>query len=440
MSNSITQDMKYRQSLMKYAEKYGVKRASRKYNKARSYIYFWRSRWDGTAESLACQSRRPHSHPRQHSEEEIKLIRDMRRRNPKLGLTELWYRLKKRGYARTVESLFRCMRREGLIKPTAAKKKHQSKPYEKMTHPGERIQIDVKVVPRRCTAIYTFGTHVSLNSPDAQYGDGTDPVLNKFYNFDQQFGLFLRRFQESAWLDNTVLILTTDHATYADNDFRHAFPTYSRPCIEVDSIPLYIYHKDIQTERLDAHGRNTLDFAPTILDYLDISAPNFFLGTSLFSANEHETVPYSTISYQPSLTISTANCVIDNLSMDEQSAFTQRLMQYIAAKGTNTADFSRDQILSSLSEDSATLSITLISENQYSNVWFPVWSDENGQDDLIFHPASKEENGHWMCSVDLASHWGSGIYRIHAYAGINQPTLMLAAANVYVPVDPQSAD
>ena len=152
MSTSITQDMRYRQSLMKYAEKYGVSRASRKYNKGRSYIYFWRSRWDGTVESLGCQSRNPHGHPNQHTEEELKLIRDMRRRNPKLGLTELWYRLKKRGYSRTVESLFRCMRREGLIKPSTAKKKHQPKPYEKMTHPGERIQIDVKVVPRRCIA------------------------------------------------------------------------------------------------------------------------------------------------------------------------------------------------------------------------------------------------------------------------------------------------
>ena len=45
MSKSITQDMAYRQSLMKYAEKYGVSRASRKYNKSRSYVYFWRARW-----------------------------------------------------------------------------------------------------------------------------------------------------------------------------------------------------------------------------------------------------------------------------------------------------------------------------------------------------------------------------------------------------------
>ena len=55
MSKSITQDMAYRQSLMKYAEKYGVSRASRKYNKSRSYIAveivvdFHAARLDGTA-------------------------------------------------------------------------------------------------------------------------------------------------------------------------------------------------------------------------------------------------------------------------------------------------------------------------------------------------------------------------------------------------------
>ena len=152
MSTSITQDMRYRQSLMNYAEKYGVSQASRKYNKGRSYIYFWRKRWDGTIESLGCQSRKPHSHPKQHTEEELKLIRDMHRRNPKLGLTELWCRLKERGYSRTVGSLYRCLRREGLIKTQPPKKKRKSKPYEQMTHPGERIQIDVKVVPRSCLA------------------------------------------------------------------------------------------------------------------------------------------------------------------------------------------------------------------------------------------------------------------------------------------------
>lgn len=144
--------MKYRQSLMKYAEKYGVSRASRKYNKARSYIYFWRARWDGSVESLACESRRPHSHPNQHTEEELKLIRDMRRRNPTLGLPELWCRLCKRGYTRRPESLFRVMRRLGLLPTPKPKKVYIPKPYEQMTYPGQRVQVDVKVVPRSCIA------------------------------------------------------------------------------------------------------------------------------------------------------------------------------------------------------------------------------------------------------------------------------------------------
>ena len=144
MSKSITQDMAYRQSLMKYAEKYGVSRASRKYNKSRSYIYFWKQRWDGSVASLACQSRRPHSHPNQHTEAELKLIRDMRRRNPSLGMIELWHRLRKRGYIRCPESLFRVMRKMGLFPAEKPKNPYKPKPYEQMTYPGQRVQVDVK--------------------------------------------------------------------------------------------------------------------------------------------------------------------------------------------------------------------------------------------------------------------------------------------------------
>ena len=135
---------------MKYAEKYGVSRASQKYNKGRSYIYFWKARWDGTVESLACQSRRPHSHPNQHTEAEMKLIQDMRRRNPNLRMVELWHRLRQRGYTRRPESLFRVMRKLGLFPPQKKKTIYHPKPYEQMTYPGQRVQVDVKVVPRKC--------------------------------------------------------------------------------------------------------------------------------------------------------------------------------------------------------------------------------------------------------------------------------------------------
>jgi transposase len=113
--NTVTQDMKYRHSLVRFALKYGVSKAARKYNRARSFIYFWLNRYDGTIESLACKSRRPHSHPNQHTPEELKLIKNMRRRNPSLGLVEFWFKLVERGYNRHIVSLYRVMRRIALI-------------------------------------------------------------------------------------------------------------------------------------------------------------------------------------------------------------------------------------------------------------------------------------------------------------------------------------
>ena len=62
--NSITQEMKYGRSLIRYAEKFGVSRASGKYNRNRSYIYFWKARYDGSLESLACRIHTPLSIPR----------------------------------------------------------------------------------------------------------------------------------------------------------------------------------------------------------------------------------------------------------------------------------------------------------------------------------------------------------------------------------------
>ena len=76
----------------------------------------------------------------------------MGRRNPKLGMVELWHRLRQRGYTRRPESLFRVMRKLGLFPQAEKKPVYKPKPYEQMTYPGQRVQVDVKVVPRRCIA------------------------------------------------------------------------------------------------------------------------------------------------------------------------------------------------------------------------------------------------------------------------------------------------
>ena len=71
--NAITQDMRYRPLLIKYAEKYGVTQAAIKYKTSRQYI--WKRRYDGTLESRRNRSCRLY-HSNQHTPEEINLISD----------------------------------------------------------------------------------------------------------------------------------------------------------------------------------------------------------------------------------------------------------------------------------------------------------------------------------------------------------------------------
>jgi transposase InsO family protein len=149
--NSITQDIRYKQSVIKYSYKYGVTKAAVEYKMHRKTIYRWREKYDGTLKSLINKSRRPRSHPKQHTEEEIKLIKNMKAKNKETGLVILWVKLRRRGYTRRVESLYRVMVRCGIYeRVTSKKKKYIAKEYEQMKYPGERVQIDVKYVPREC--------------------------------------------------------------------------------------------------------------------------------------------------------------------------------------------------------------------------------------------------------------------------------------------------
>ena len=100
--NTVTQTMLYRQALINYANKKGVTKAAIRYKTNRQYIYRWLKRYDGTLQSLADKSHRPHHHPNEHTAEELKLIADMRKRNMNAGLVVFWIKLRQRRYTRSV--------------------------------------------------------------------------------------------------------------------------------------------------------------------------------------------------------------------------------------------------------------------------------------------------------------------------------------------------
>ena len=148
--NSITQDILYKQSVVKYSLKYGVTKAAIKFKMHRKTIYRWREKYDGTPASLRNKSRRPHSYPNQHTKKEIKKIKDYKYKNKETGLVVLWIKLRKAGYTRSITSLYRVMQRLGIYNKAPSKKKeYEPKPYQQMTYPGERVQIDVKYVPAK---------------------------------------------------------------------------------------------------------------------------------------------------------------------------------------------------------------------------------------------------------------------------------------------------
>ena len=148
--NKITQTARYRQSLILYAEKYGVTAAAKRYRTYRQYICRWRKRYDGTLQSLEDRSHRPHSHANQHRPEEIKLIDDMRRGNPNARLVVFWVKLRQRGYSRSISGLYRFLRKRGQMAVKLPNPKYIPKKYKAADYPGQKVQIDVKYVPASC--------------------------------------------------------------------------------------------------------------------------------------------------------------------------------------------------------------------------------------------------------------------------------------------------
>jgi len=150
MEQSIASEARYRQRVVKYSFKHGVTQAGIRFRRSRQAIYEWRGKWDGKWKSLIDRSHRPHSHPKQHTEEEKRLILRHYARN-KDDRILLWETLRQKGYTRQYNSMNRAIRRwVGEEKKKQAKK--QAKPYQRAEYPGQKVQIDVKYVPSRCVA------------------------------------------------------------------------------------------------------------------------------------------------------------------------------------------------------------------------------------------------------------------------------------------------
>ena len=149
---SITEKAKFWKWVVEYAIKENNNaKAARRYQTTRQQVKRWRDKYDGTVKSLMYKSKRLKSHPNQHTEQEIKLIMRKYKKYGFEGMVEVYVQAQKEGYSRSYDSMCKKIRQIRDNKVVVKKKKYKSKlNVEKAKYPGEKVQIDIKYIPKEC--------------------------------------------------------------------------------------------------------------------------------------------------------------------------------------------------------------------------------------------------------------------------------------------------
>lgn len=147
----ITEELRLRKRICEFAIKHGNNaEAARRYHTSRQQVQRWLKRYDGTLDSLRPLSRRPHTQPNQHTTAELAMVRQMNTRYRHEGLAQVYVESCKRGYTRSYGSMCRQIRKHQFtVKKVKNFPKSKWKP-DVVSYPGEKVQMDIKYVPRKC--------------------------------------------------------------------------------------------------------------------------------------------------------------------------------------------------------------------------------------------------------------------------------------------------
>ncbi len=128
----------------------------------------------------------------------------------------------------------------------------------------------------------TIDTHPPFAQlPDTKKLPNNDiNLLNSFHSTDDAFYGFWKKFKDSKFYKNTVLVVVADHAVFPGVEVKKVFPNITDEHF-TDEITFMVYVPD----SILPHEINILssgiDFAPTILQILGINVKNSFEGHSI---------------------------------------------------------------------------------------------------------------------------------------------------------------
>ncbi len=126
-------------------------------------------------------------------------------------------------------------------------------------------------------ALSTVGTHMQVT-------DDIDNINRSLHNLDEAFGVFWSYFKQSPFYENTIVVVTADHASPPTVQYKKFIGFKNKPVSFFDKITLIIFDKRYNLPKRIKIKATSIDLVPTILQLLEINnEPNPFQGLSIFS-------------------------------------------------------------------------------------------------------------------------------------------------------------
>lgn len=109
-------------------------------------------------------------------------------------------------------------------------------------------------------------------------------------DFDKAVGIMMEKLEENGQLDNTTIIMYSDHNTYYNKLSYYAKNIKEKITSELYHIPMMIYDKKLTSKYVSEFGNNkiekfttTSDIVPTVLDIFGLDGwKNLYFGSSVF--------------------------------------------------------------------------------------------------------------------------------------------------------------
>lgn len=144
-------------------------------------------------------------------------------------------------------------------------------------------------------------------------------IRNLAHETDEMLRILIERLKKDNLLDNTVLVLATDHYAYGYGDqasikkFKNTNNDYL-----LQKVPLVIWSPNLKHNNIDTL-MDTADILPTLLYMMGIDYnENYYIGTNVFSSNHDNFVYFSSDTFYDGKTLYDSNTKnINNANIDE---------------------------------------------------------------------------------------------------------------------------